>query len=250
MDKDTIKIAAYIGGGLALGGTLGVLVTRDHYKTKFRDELEDQIESVKDAFQREQKEGIYSDPVALADAIIPTEDREAVEAETQAQTSINHYTALVRDQGYVMVEGERYDNGGDDVAEDPDHEEASNEQQVTSIFDPNQLPERVPGKPYVVTVNEYMEETEFQKVSLVYYDEDGVLADDRDSIVPDILGVIGDGTSYFGVGSNDPIIVYVKNEKLGTIFEVVKDEQSFQKLVLRMNEPQQRPIRRRMPREE
>lgn len=243
IDKELIKIAALLGGGVAVGATVGILATRDHFKSKYRDELEEEIKHVKYAFQQnDEKEDAGWDFNEVA--VRPIDDV-AQQVETAPATVINQYTALIREQGYVMVEGERYDTGGDD---DPDDDGPSNEQLAAAALDADSIPARVPGRPYIIGIEEYMNETEYDKVSLVYYDEDGVLADNRDQIVD--LTVIGNFTDHFGRGSQDPLIVYVKNEKLGTIFEVVKDEQSYSKLILKIQETEERPIRRRIPRDE
>jgi len=247
IDKELIKIASLLGGGVAVGATIGVLVVRDHYKSKFEQELEEQTLSIKYAFRqaaaaKEDNENVPPHLMEEADYIAREEARE-VEAAPAA--IINQYTQLIREQGYIMVEGERYETGGDP---DPDDETTTNEDSVAAIFNPEDIPERVPGRPFVIGVAEYMNETDYDKVSLVYYDEDGVLADDRDQIVD--LNIIGGLTEHFGRGSQDPLIVYIKNEKLGTIFEVVKDEQSYTKLILKMEETESRPIRRKIPREE
>lgn len=240
MEKETIKIAAYISGGLVAGGLLGVFLSRDHYKTKYRALAEDEIESVKDVFRRQAKDGEYTSPASTLEAL----HGETVIVTQSESPLLLRQTEIIREQGYVMVEGERYDGGGE--PNDNEDEGESNEQQIRNIFDPNGLPARVPGRPYVITVEEYMTDDSYEKISLAYYDGDNTLADERDKIIPEITKVIGDATDHFGVGSNDPVIVYVKNEAMGTMFEVVKDEQSYQELILKIRDTEDRPIRRKL----
>lgn len=224
MDKETIQLVASITGGVAVGLGVGIFLTRDHYRVKYELEANEQIESVKDAFQRRTKTGDYETPEKAVEVLIPIEQQSPLLLRQQE---------IVKEQGYVMVEGERYDAGPD--GDDDEEAEAKREEIHMNAFE-KPLPERHIGKPYVISVDEYHEDNEYEKVSLTYYDVDGVLADDADKIISDIKGVLGDGLGYFGVGSQDEVIVYVKNEKLGTIFEVVKDDQSYSKLILGLKE--------------
>lgn len=84
---------------------------------------------------------------------------------------------------------------------------------------------------HVITVDEYMEENhEMTKISLMYYAEDKVLADDDDRIVPsaEIDAIIGtESLQYFGKGSEDENVVYVKNTDRNLLIEVTRDSRSY-----------------------
>jgi hypothetical protein len=238
MDKETIKIAAYIGSGILVGGLIGGFAVRDHFKLLYEQRLQEETESIRDAYQRLSKEGVYASPESAAEALIPVQERAGIQ--------LTQFNQIVEDNSYggVFVEGERYGAGGDEDAEGADEEVTTNSDAVKTIFDPQNLPPRDRSKPYVITAEEYYTD-DSEKLMLAYYAEDRVLADEREKPIPDIEKVIGDAVEYFGVGSDDPMIVYVKNEQIGRVIEVVKDEQSFAKLVLKIQETQNRPTRRR-----
>lgn len=84
--------------------------------------------------------------------------------------------------------------------------------------------------PYVISLEQYNEENEFEKIDLYYYDEDDTLAGDDDVILQ--KDVIGDGPlGSFGLHSEDPNIVYVRNERLGIDYQVILVNNSYEEMV-------------------
>jgi hypothetical protein len=58
---------------------------------------------------------------------------------------------------------------------------------------------------------------------LEYFEEDDVLVDSRDSMIDNKEYMIGENAlERFGYLSGDPNVVYVRNERLGMDFEIVK----------------------------
>ena len=114
---------------------------------------------------------------------------------------------------------------GHDVIDDPEGE-----------GEPNQ------EFPYIITVQEFMEESLVQwgdneqyhdKVTLTYYHSDDTLVDDQESIVPDPDGIIGgDALANFGKKSGDTNIVYVRNCQINTDFEIILDRRAYTSAVL------------------
>lgn len=81
----------------------------------------------------------------------------------------------------------------------------------------------------VISLDEYADGMpHYDKVSITYYEGDGTLVDEREEQIDDIERTIGpDALDNFGNGSDDPDIVYVRNYKMATDFEVVRVEESF-----------------------
>lgn len=84
------------------------------------------------------------------------------------------------------------------------------------------------GRPYVIHVDE-VGETGYEPVtSYTYYAGDDVLCDERDVIVDDRNALIGDeNLDKFGHGSNDPVIVYIRNPEIHTEFEIIKSDKTY-----------------------
>lgn len=95
-------------------------------------------------------------------------------------------------------------------------------------------------KPYRIGVNELGEPPNpgWQTLTITYYAEDKVLADDKEQPIRDIKGTVGSlELITFGGPSGDPHIKYVRNEKLEIDFEIIYDRRSFADVVLNYGQP-------------
>lgn len=92
------------------------------------------------------------------------------------------------------------------------------------------------AEPYVISEDEYMYPTvfkEFEQSTLIYYESDDVLATDRDEVIKDVDELIGPSAlTRFGEESGSDDVVFVRNIRLSTNFEVVREKGSYQELVL------------------
>lgn len=93
--------------------------------------------------------------------------------------------------------------------------------------------------PYVIDFEEFCEEYEnHDKVTLTYYEGDDTLADETEEIIADVSETIGDeALKCFGQGSDDPDVVYVRNERLGIDYEVVRQGNKYSDLCDETNVP-------------
>lgn len=81
------------------------------------------------------------------------------------------------------------------------------------------------AKPYVISPYDFGEIDEFHTISLTYY-ADGVLEDDEQNIVTDVDELIGEQSlTTFGEYEDDS--VFVRNERLQTDFEILKDPRTY-----------------------
>lgn len=85
-------------------------------------------------------------------------------------------------------------------------------------------------EPYVISIEEFSDEMQhFEKETLLYYMEDGILSDNNDEVIEDISKTIGDeALNSFGMESDDEDIVYIRNEKMGTDYEVIRQHKSYE----------------------
>jgi hypothetical protein len=75
------------------------------------------------------------------------------------------------------------------------------------------------------------DEMEFDHhVTLMYYAGDDILVDELDVPIYNYQKIVGE--LKFGHGSQDPNIVYVRNEKLQLEYEILNNPESFQVEVL------------------
>ena len=82
--------------------------------------------------------------------------------------------------------------------------------------------------PYVIHVDE-RGEADFDQVTYTYYDSDDVVCDDRGTIIQPIDAVVGNhNLGRFGSGgTQDPNVVYIRNDQLALEIELVRDPGSF-----------------------
>ena len=78
--------------------------------------------------------------------------------------------------------------------------------------------------------------------TLTWYEQDKVLTEEHDSVLPNPVQFIGDCMNLFGHGSGDPNVVYIRNEYFETEYELLRNPSSYEIEVLggqiedRMNE--------------
>lgn len=105
---------------------------------------------------------------------------------------------------------------------------------------------RMSGHPYIISMEDYYNtEEEWDKTTLSYYEGDDTLVDERDMAIDDVERYIGSRhLDMFGVISNDPKIVYVRNAQISTDFEVIREKGKAAVLVYGQRDDGKPPLRR------
>lgn len=95
-------------------------------------------------------------------------------------------------------------------------------------------------EPYIISEEDYMDPnvfTEFNKNTLIYYEDDDTLATDRDEVVTEVEKLIGSSAlTNFGNMSGNKDTVFVRNVKLSSDFEIVREQGSYKEVVLGLPE--------------
>jgi hypothetical protein len=85
-----------------------------------------------------------------------------------------------------------------------------------------ELANRSPEKPYIIHRDEYFsDEMGYSQTTITWYDGDHILCDEDDAPIYNPEKIVGE--LKFGHGSNDPNVVYIRNEVLGAEYEVLFD---------------------------
>jgi hypothetical protein len=95
--------------------------------------------------------------------------------------------------------------------------------------------DRTPDKPYVISVEEFMDdEPVYDKITLTYFEEDDTLIEEKDeSVIDNADEVVGDHNLLkFGYDPRDKDAIHVRNERLECDFEVTRDERSYVEVIL------------------
>lgn len=125
-----------------------------------------------------------------------------------------------------------------DADEDFECDDSEEEQDYNDILDSNgyrnysnkkeKKEEDDLDKPYVISPEEFDDNEDYETVSLTYY-SDGVLTDERDNIIEDIEGTVGeDSLTHFGEYEDDS--VFVRNDLLKTDYEILADDRKFSEI--------------------
>lgn len=92
------------------------------------------------------------------------------------------------------------------------------------------------GDPYIISEEEFFDDSvfpEFERETLIYYEEDDVLTTERDEVIYEVEETVGlDALSKFGELSSDDDTVYIRNVRFSLEYEVVRNKGSYTKEVL------------------
>lgn len=217
------------------GVATGVIVAKKVYEKYYDDLAQEEIASVKEALAK---------PLPLPSNLqgISNEDYERTYGETRptndnslarpARVSRNPYEAAkthynlssatlssVPDEDYP----EETDVGAGEEREVPETEEFE-----------------VPIYPYVITSDQFLEDSDkYDKVSLYYYSLDDVLCDEQEEVIDDIDDTVGyDALAILDMQTS----VWVRNERLHIDYEILSVKQTYAEAVLGIeNKPNQTP---------
>lgn len=249
--------AAYVAGASCAVGSMGVYLLLSHRMRKLQRDHEDELFDLESYYKRKlekadrqiefsrkpHKAGTWVG--ALSNSMgngVAGEGRElepvgpdgsllAIEADSSAEnSSFNEASSVVPSDGEVP-NGAEPDLRDDQTDGDADPGSDSPVQ--------SEEPVRVDGRPYVISTAEFYEDKEtYQKLSVVYYSGDRILADEHDQPIPDITGMIGHNIRQrFGRKSDDPLIVHIRNDHLEIDFEVRHDERTYKDVVFGYGDP-------------
>lgn len=245
MNKQVIKdIARYsnrawilmgvsFGVGGAIGTALGYHIAQRKLNEEYRAIVDKEIIEAQKYYASMYKREAFSSP-------------NLVMKETDSEDSARHIeedSEIVED----IIEEEEYDKETRGLAlnnhtmiEKPNPRRKYYSNNIKNMGD---LPERNENEPYILTFEEFMDDGRDNRIqaTLTYYEDDDILADDREAPVEDIENTVGpDALTHFGYGSNDPHIVYVRNERLDIDFEIIRNLGNYTEIVHGID---QEPIR-------
>lgn len=236
-----------LAAGVMIGGGVGYMVADIRLKKKYEQAVKIEVEDFKDVYKRIHKLDEYSDIeglVAGSGEGIQKGHQEALREQR------NVYADTLQGLEYTTSEEVETDGESATVTETevtkfqgPDGRTIHQVEEVVvhNVFDqpqpnPVELEDRDPTKPYVISYEEFMENGTRDSITVTYFIGDEVLIDEQEDVIDDIDSLIGLASlERFGHGSQDDSIVYVRNERLGADFEVVRDEGSYVVTVLGEN---------------
>lgn len=218
--------AGFIALGTAIaGGIGGYFVAEKRLRTKYEKLAEEEIDAMREHFRAR----------LVAKEVKP---------------ELSDLGKKVEDLGYRAPEGRDPLNSTQDPAAPiavPPSRNIFEEAEAEISWDQEaELAGRDTKSPYVIHVDE-RHERNYTESTLTYYSGDDVLCDEQDKVIADQDLVVGlQNLDRFGHGSNDPNIVYIRNDDLGIEVEVVRSERTYAEDVHGMTHSD--PPRERRPR--
>jgi len=233
-----IVFGAFAGG---IGGVAAYYIGNKYLKAKYEQIAEKEIAEAKEFYSMLNKKEEFSTPKKAAASLNKSNNPSDITVKDAA-------SALQNYQGAEDAEeiAEDYEENEEDE-EDDDEEDEEDEEDEGSVnvfiedadnkddFDiEEEMRSRTPEHPYVINEMEFLQaEPEFSQTSITYYEGDGTLADERDQEIPFVEPVVGqENLQRFGHGSGDSRVVYIRNERLSSDFEVVKSDGKYAHEVL------------------
>lgn len=194
------------------GGLLGGIVTYLTVKKTFEARTEAEVADVKQQYKLLRKEDGTLDILANITSGETSETTETNDHETDmreyAKKLIDHdYHQPVEEETGLPI-GNVFANADRDEPLDPGYE-------------------RIEGEPYIISREEYEEQNGYDKDSVIWYAGDDIVVDINQTTSPfeDPNMTIGvRHLDMFGQLSGDPSLVYVRNDRISTDYEILRND--------------------------
>lgn len=195
---------AMFGVGLVVGVGATYWVANMHLKAKYAAIADEEVASVKSVYEAKREELVEEEEELLQKKYEESQFRKLTEDLEYREKDIPDtiHNQHVRREEVITVHSTQIIGGPDD--------------------------DQDPENPYVIPLEEFMENDDYEKVSITYWYKDDTLADEREQIIPDVNRTVGgENLKMFGIGSQNEDTVYIRNVRIKTDFEVTRDERSF-----------------------
>lgn len=214
-----IKYLVAFGAGVIAGSFVTWKLVKDTYEQQHKEDM-DSLRRLMIEKHLVDTEDIEEDDES-DEIVVPT----TVVAE---KPDLMEYATKLRECGYGedgYIDYTKMSHDGDELEDD-----------VNEVLEDEPTSDEVPlekrsDKPYTITPNEFGEFDDYEKISLTYFGEDGILTDENDEIIDDPDGVIGmESLIHFGVFEDDT--VFVRNDALKCDYEVCWDKRRYADVVM------------------
>lgn len=237
-------------GSATVSAAAAYYVAFKQFEKKLDKIVEEEIAQAKEFFARTYKKDDFETPEKAAETLGVSPNLEP------AAEAIKNYQGHINYQG--MSDGSKKTNV-EKVYEitEVSEEDGVIEQNIFKGSDIDRLAvdDRRPDVPYVITLEEFMQnEPEHNQISVTYFEGDQTLADERDDVIEDINETVGRANlMLFGLASGDENVVHVRLEKRSLDFEVNRSTGEYRREVAGFKEEDLRHsddgrMRRRRPR--
>lgn len=235
--NNPLILAGVLIVGAGLGGFVGYKIAVKRLTDKYETLIESEIAKSRTFYKKMAKEDEFESPESAVQALVPDEVVDTVktyQGRKEPRVQYNKPSEIV--EAEVKIETRTvnvFTEGKLDPPRGWDYD-----------FELAQRAEK-PDEPYVISVDEFNEgEESYDKTNLTFYEADDTLVDERDTPIDTVDYTVGeDNLTKFGHGSGDHNVVYIRNEKIGTDFEVIRSKGSYSHEVLGLDPEPSRNLR-------
>lgn len=176
---------------LAIGVYIGSKITSEHLNEKYEDDLEKEINEYKSRLELQETD----------ERVIKF--KEFIDAENNNEIETDKDLLFEEEKNRLL---EKYNYLSDKYKSD---------KQITTITD-----------------KEFYEEyTHHDKITLTYYKKDEILCDENEELIPSIKSLLGEDSISKLNETDSDTVVYYRNKRLGSDFEVIIDNGSYYETV-------------------
>jgi len=228
MNAKVLSSACFFVGGILLGMSIGISIGKKMEKK----DMEEKLKELRDHYNRktkcreneEKKEEIYNDTILEYTSGNVKEHNKKVEETLKnsadyAEKLVSKIISEKKEVEKILSEGEHPEEEYD---EDMDNDEIDRvEWEHKSIWNSDKK------EPYIITFKEYEDHPELDKITLIYYTVGGTLTTEDDEMIEDVKGTVGTCIDDSDFGESEDRVMFIRNKRLGSDFEITKFEGSF-----------------------
>ena len=182
-----------------VGASAGSLITWKFVEKKYKQNAQEEIDSVKETYAKMRKDDLEAKKADLeaAKAKLHPAESEKVETSEVQPEEVQKYEDVIAKHNYTSYSNNINEKGGDVMTD----------------------------RPYVISPDEFGDYPDYETISLTYYN-DKVLTDEYNEIVDDIDDLIGeDSLNHFGEYEDDSVVV--RNDTLKVDYEILLDSANY-----------------------
>ena len=182
-------------------------------KDKYEQIVAEEIKSFKENYRPDLKVSYQDIPEENVEPEVTKEEPE----QDAYISSVMEFAEKLRKNSYTNYSGYSSTENDSNLEE----EEVSNGEPT--------IPVRRLDKPYIITPDEFEEnEHDYDLVTLIFYEKDGVLVEENGDLVDDVEERIGfESLTHFGDYDDIGDCVYVQNDDREVIYEVILNEDAY-----------------------
>jgi hypothetical protein len=196
----------------AAGAAIGSAVTWKIVKTQYERIVQEELESIKEAFAG-------NDPAISQEQ---TDDESDGEDDTAHQINWDELEDLDDDDDEQYAPTEYELNTYTNIANNYTGEKGGAENMADNVVHVHD----VAKEPYIISPYDFGELDGYKQIELTYYEGDDTLEDDEYNIINDRDELIGP-KALLTFGEYEDDSVFVRNERLRTDFQILKDYRSY-----------------------